>query len=117
MRKRRGFSGNAAPMCVRWLLKAMPWPCNLENILGSIDITVGDIAAERTDMGSYRQTLLHDLTTFEAFLRGEARIDSYHPMTSSLSLFFEDVEERAPTGVHDALCQRMVLYHVENLKL
>src|SRR2546421_867648 len=33
MRKRRGFSGNAAPIGVRWLLKAMPWPCAFENIL------------------------------------------------------------------------------------
>ncbi len=117
MRKRRGFSGNAAPTGVRSLLKAMPWPCTFEDILGSIDITVGYRATERTDMGSYRQTLLDDLTTREALLRGEARIDSYHPMTSSLSLFFEDVEECAPTGVQDALCQAMVLDHVENLQL
>src|SRR5207247_9699441 len=74
-------------------------------------------ATERTDMGSYRQTLLYDHTTFEALLRREARIDSDHPMTSSLSLFFEDVEECAPTSVHDALCQRMVLDHVENTQL
>ena len=68
-------------------------------------------------MSTYRQTLLYNLTAFEAFLGGEARIDSYHPMTSSLSLFFEDVEKRAPTSVHDALCQGMILDHVENLQL
>src|SRR6266568_4277557 len=38
-------------------------------------------------------------------------------MTSSCSLLFKDVKERAPTGVQDALCQMMILDHVENLKL
>jgi hypothetical protein len=117
MRKRGGFSGNAAPSGVRWLLKAMPWPCNCENILSGIDIAVCNIAAERTHVSTYRQTLLYNLTACEAFLGGEARIDSYHPMTSSLSLFFEDVEKCAPTRVHDALCQGMIVDHVENLKL
>ena len=117
MRKRRGFSGNAAPSGVRWLLKTMPWPCNFENILGGIHITVGNVPTERTDMGSHRQTLLHDLATFEALLRGEARIDSNNCVPGSLSLFTQDVEECAPTGVHNALRQGMVLHHVENLKL
>ena len=75
------------------------------------------MAAERTNVSTYRQTLLYNLTAFEAFLGGEARIDSYHPMTSSLSLFFEDVEKCAPTSVHDALCQGMILDHIENLEL
>ena len=117
MRKRRGFSGNAAPIGVRWLLKAVPQPCPFENILGGIHITVGSIATERTAMGSYRQTLLYDLATVVALLRGEARIDSYHPMTSSFSLFCKDAEECAPTSVHDALCQGMILDHVENTQL
>ena len=68
-------------------------------------------------MGSHRQTLLDDLTTFEALLRCEARVHSNHLMTSSCSLLFKDVEECAPTGVHDALRQGMVLYHVEHVKL
>ena len=68
-------------------------------------------------MGSHRQTLLHDLTTLVAFLRGETRIDSYHLMTGSCSLIFKNSEKRAPTGVHDALCQGMILDHVENRKL
>ncbi len=68
-------------------------------------------------MGTHRQRFLHDLATFETLLRCEARIHSYHCVTSSFSLFTEDVEECAPTGVHDAFCQGMVLYHVENLKL
>ena len=68
-------------------------------------------------MSSNRKRFPHNLTTLEALLRGEARIDSYHCVPSSLSLFTQDVEERAPTGVHDALCQRVILNHVENLKL
>ena len=68
-------------------------------------------------MGSDRQTLLDDLATFVTFLAREARVHSYHLMTSSCSLLFKDVEECAPTGVHDALRQGMFLYHVEHLKL
>ena len=68
-------------------------------------------------MGSDRQTLLDDLATLVTFLAREARVHSYHLMTSSCSLLFKDVEECAPTGVQDALCQGMVLYHVEHLKL
>src|SRR5438034_8331006 len=68
-------------------------------------------------MGTYRQTLLDDLPTLVTFLTGEARVHSYHCVPSSLSLFTQDVEEGAPTGVHDALCQGMVLCHVENVKL
>jgi hypothetical protein len=114
MRKRRGFSGNAAPIGVRSLLKAMPWPCTFKNILSGIDITIRDIPAERTNVSTYRQTLVHDLTACVAFLRGEARIDSYHLMTSSSSLLFKEIEKCAPTGIKDALCQRMILNHVEN---
>ncbi len=68
-------------------------------------------------MGTHRQTLLDDLTTVVTVLRGEARVDSYHLMTSSCSLFFKDVEKCAPTGVHDALGERMVLHHVENAEV
>ena len=68
-------------------------------------------------MGSHRQRFLHDLPTFVAFLRGETRVHSDHLMTSSLSLLFKDSEECAPTSVHDALCQGMILYHVENSQL
>ena len=68
-------------------------------------------------MGTNAQTLLDDLTTFEALLRCEARVHSYHCVPSSLSLCTQDVEECAPTSVHDALCQGMVLCHVENVKL
>ena len=68
-------------------------------------------------MSSYRQRFLDDLATLVTFLAGEARVHSYHLMTSSCSLLFKDVEECAPTGVHDALREGMVLYHVKNLKL
>ena len=68
-------------------------------------------------MGSYRQRFLYDLTTLVTFLTGEARVHSYHLMTGSCSLVTEDVEECAPTGVHDALGQMMVLDHVGDLKV
>ena len=68
-------------------------------------------------MRTYRQTLLDDLTTLVTCLTGEARVHSYHCVPSSLSLFTQDVEEGAPTGVHDALGQGMVLDHIENTQL
>src|SRR6266496_1419291 len=95
----------------------MPWPSNVENILSGILITVSDIAAERTDMGTHGQRFLHDLTTLETLLRSKARIHSYHCVPSSLSLFTQDVEKRAPTGIHDTLCQGMILDHVEYRQL
>jgi len=117
MRKRRGFSGNAAPIGVRWLLKAVPRPCEFEDILGGIDITVSNVPTERTDMGSYRQRFLHHLSTLVAFLRGETRVDSNDLMSSTLSLNFKDSEERAPRSVHDGFCQGMILYQVEKTQL
>src|SRR5579859_4849667 len=68
-------------------------------------------------MGTHRQRFLHGLATLEALLRGEARVHSYHCVPSSLSLVTQDVEECAPTGIHDALCQGMVVCHVENVQL
>src|SRR5438876_1918398 len=68
-------------------------------------------------MGTNRQTLLHDLPTVVAFLRGETRIDSYHLMTGSCSLILKNSEKRAPTGVQDALCQGMMVDHVEKRQL
>lgn len=62
-------------------------------------------------MGTDRKRLLNDFATFVALLRGEARTDSNHLMTSSFSLIFKDIEKRAPTGVHDALGQVMVFHH------
>ncbi len=68
-------------------------------------------------MGAHRQRFLHDLTTLETVLRGIAGVDSYHCVPSSFSLFTQDIEKRAPGSVHDAFCQGMVLYHVENGQL
>ena len=68
-------------------------------------------------MGTHRQTLLYDLTTFVTLLAGEARVHSYHLVTGSCSLILKDVKERAPTGVHDALRQVMVFHHIVNLKV
>ena len=117
MRKRRGFSDNAAPIGVRWRLMAVPRPCTVENILSGVDITVCDIATARTTMCTNRQTLLYELTTSVTFLRGETGVHSNNCVPSSLSLFTQNVEECAPTSVHDALCQGMILDHVENAQL
>ena len=68
-------------------------------------------------MSTNRQTRVHDLTACVAFLRGEARIDSYHPMTSSLSLIFKDTEERAPTGVVNALSELLVASHPRHVQV
>ena len=57
-------------------------------------------------MGTHRQRFLHDLATFEALLRGEARVHSDHCVPSSFSLFTQDVEECAPAGITDALVER-----------
>ena len=51
-------------------------------------------------MRTNAQTLLNDLTALVTFLGSEARVDSYHTMSSVLSFGSEDVEKRAPTGVH-----------------
>src|SRR5947207_13002406 len=95
----------------------MPWPCHFENILGGIDITVSNVPTERADMGSYRQRFLHNLSTLVTFLRGETRVHSYDLMSSTCSLGFKNVEERAQRSVNDGCCQRMILYHVVNGKL
>ncbi len=67
-------------------------------------------------MGANGQTLLHDLPTLVAFLRGRAGVHSNDLMTSSCSLIREDVEEGTPGSVHDAFCQGMVLYHVQHVQ-
>ena len=68
-------------------------------------------------MRTNRQNSLHDLATLVTFLSGEARVHSDHCVPSSSALSFKDSRGSAPTGVHDALSQGMVLYHVENVKL
>src|SRR5271157_5571698 len=68
-------------------------------------------------MRTYRQRLLHHLSTCVTFLRCEARIDSSHTMPGSFSLVTEDGEKCAPTGVHDALREMVIFHHVRDLKV
>ncbi len=68
-------------------------------------------------MSTDTERLLHDLSAPVAQLRGITGVHSDHTMTSSFSLISEDIEECAPTGIHDALCKGTVLHHVENLQL
>jgi hypothetical protein len=68
-------------------------------------------------MGTHRQTFLYDLPTRETLLGSEARVDSNDLMTSSLSLIFKNSEKRAPTCVHDALCQMMVFDHAVDIQV
>ncbi len=95
----------------------MPWPSDFENILGGVDIAIFNVATLRTDMRPDRKRLLDDLPTPRAFLRGVAGVHSDHLMTSSLSLIFKDVEERAPGGVHDTFCQMMVFDHAVDIEV
>src|SRR5712692_7935747 len=95
----------------------MPWPSDFENILGGVDIAIFNVATDRADMRTHRKRLLDNLPTPIAFLRGVAGVHSDHLMTSSLSLIFKDIEERAPGGIHDAFCQMMVLDHAVDIEV
>ena len=68
-------------------------------------------------MGSHRQTLLHDLTTFGALLAGETWVHSNNLMSGTCSLGFKDSEELTPRGIHDGFRHMMVLHHVRDLKV
>ncbi len=63
-------------------------------------------------MGTHRQRLLYDLAAFVTLLACEMGVHSNHLMTSSCSLIGENIEKRAPGGVHDGLGEMMVLDHV-----
>jgi hypothetical protein len=63
-------------------------------------------------MGTNRQTLLDDFSTLMTFLAGETRGHSNDFMPSTCSLGTEKIEERAPTGVHDALGKMVIFHHV-----
>src|SRR5712691_1291747 len=89
----------------------MPWPGTFQNILGSVDISVLNVATRRTDMGTHRKRLLDHLTTAKALLRGVAGVHSNHLMSGACSLGSENVEERTPGGVHDAFSEIMILNH------
>ena len=62
-------------------------------------------------MGTHAQTLLDILAAPAALLRREARGHSHQHVTSSRSLVRENIEERAPTRVVDALGEVMVPHH------
>ena len=68
-------------------------------------------------MGTNRKRLLNDFATLPTLLGSEARVHSYHFMSSVLSFGSEDIEKRAPRGVHDALCKVMVFHHIGDLKV
>ena len=68
-------------------------------------------------MGTHRKRLLDHLTTPIAFLRGVAGVHADHLMSSTLSLNFKDIEERAPGGVHDAFCEMVVFDHAIDIQL
>ena len=68
-------------------------------------------------MGPHAQTLLDVLPTSAALLGREARGDSHHHMTGSLSLIREDVEKRAPTRIMNALGKMVVLHHSRHVQV
>ncbi len=68
-------------------------------------------------MRTNTEGLLNKFPTVATCLCGEARVHSDDLMSSTLSLHFKNVEKRAPTGVHDAFCEMMVLGHVIDLKV
>jgi hypothetical protein len=68
-------------------------------------------------MGPYRQRFLYHLSTPVTLLGCEAWVHSYHLVTGSFSLILQDSEKRAPTGVHDALCEVMVFDHAGDVQV
>jgi hypothetical protein len=95
----------------------MPWPSNLQDILGGVDISILNVATDWTAMRTHRQRLLENLATPKAGLRGVVGIHSDNLMTSSYSLVFKDSEKCAPGGVHNALGEMMVLDHPFNVEV
>src|SRR4051812_26944119 len=68
-------------------------------------------------MRTNAERLLYDLSALRALLGSEARVHSYHAMSSIFSFGTENFEECPPTGVHDAFRQMMVFDHIGNLKV
>lgn len=95
----------------------MPWPSDFEYILGGVDIAIFNVATGRTDMRTDRKRFLDDLTTPGALLRGVAGVHSDDLVPSTCSLGSENVEERAPGGVHDTFCEMVVLHHAIDVQL
>ena len=68
-------------------------------------------------MRTNRQAFLNQFPALGTVLCGEARIDSNDLMSSVCRFDGEYVEKRAPTGVHDAFCEMVVLHHIPDLKV
>ncbi len=68
-------------------------------------------------MRPHRKRLLDHLPTPIAFLRGIAGVHANDLMSSTFSLNFKDIEERAPGGVHDAFCEMVVFDHAIDIQL
>ncbi len=68
-------------------------------------------------MGTYRQTLLYNFSTLVTFLACETRVHSYHLMPSTCSPCSENIEECAPTGVHDGFGKAMVFHHCVDVQV
>lgn len=68
-------------------------------------------------MRTNTQGLVQKCATVATHLCGEARVHSYHLMSSVLSFGFKDGEECAPTGVTDGFRKQMVLDHVEDTQV
>src|SRR5712692_2388671 len=89
----------------------MPWPSNFEYVLGGVDVSILNVATPRADMRPHGKRLLDDLPKPETFLRSVAGVDSNDLMSSTFSLGSEYIEERAPGGVHDTICEMAVFHH------
>lgn len=89
----------------------MPWPCNFENILSGIDITVCNVSTERADMGTHGKRFLHQFATVEAFLCRIAGVDSDDCMSSVFSFGTQNIEKRTPGGIHDGLREMVIFHH------
>ena len=68
-------------------------------------------------MGAHAQAFRDVLPILATLLRREARRDSHHHVTGSLSLIRENVEERAPTRVVNALREMVVTHHPADVQV
>lgn len=68
-------------------------------------------------MSANRERFLHQFATVEAFLSGEAWVDSDHLMSGTCSLDFKYIEKRTPTRIHDALSKGMKVNHASNIQI
>jgi hypothetical protein len=95
----------------------MPWPSDFEDILGSVDIAIFNIATTRTDMRTNRERLLGNFPTLVTFLTGETGVHSNDLMSGAFSLGSEEVKKLAPTSVTNGFGKVMVLYHAAYVQI